>query len=263
MESKLIVNGQEFAVNYKLLSEIAENLPKEESYYPLAKALLDLDIISISESLINSSILKKEDLDKLWDKGDLSVRRALVRDIDFLNNFTDTQVQEIMELDDPDMLQMVASWAEVLYPDDDGMRAQRLSGQMADKLLEFLAHHPDKSVRKELYENRSAPAKFRPDFREIYKLSSRLYFPIHNFSSEDLEILPQLSFEALKNLANNVEDIEDKETRQKVGEFLARHSDPGIRLELAENRRAPAKILLQLVDDPDADVANAAKQNLD
>lgn len=263
MENKLIINGQEFPVNYKLLSEIAENLPSEEAYYPLAKALLDLDMMSISENLIHKSILKKEDLDSLWDKGDLAIRRDLVRNTDFIKNFTDAQVQEIIELDDPDILEKVASWAEVLYPDDDGDQAQRLSGQMADKLLDFMAHHPDKSVRKELFENRSAPAKFRPAFKEIVKSTSSHYFPLKGFTNEDLAILPEFSFETLKNIANNVEDIEDKKIRGKVAEFLANHDDPGVRLELAENRYAPKKALMQLMNDADADIANAAKEILD
>lgn len=64
-------------------------------------------------------------------------------------------------------------------------------------------------------------------------------------------------------MAANIEDINNKDAQKVLGEFLAHYPDPAIRLILAENRKAPKKLLAILAEDEDADVAAAAQNTLE
>lgn len=265
LDAKLVLNGQEFPLYYKVVNSIAENLPNVENYKSLAKALLALDIPSITESLINSGHLEAEEMDAVWEKGNLDLRRKLADTRAFLKNLTDAQAREIMDLNDSEMLRDVAADAEMLYPDEDDVtRARRLSGQMADALMEFMTNHPDSQVRGALWDNTSTPAKFKPSFAEIIKTRNLGWgIDLSGIKMEDFEAVRDTSIANLKAIANNVEDIKDKGLRAKVCELLCQHPDPAVRLELAENYSAPKSALRKLIHDPDKDVARTAAERLD
>ena len=263
-EVKLNVNGQDFPIHYQMLSMIAENMPDGKSYAPLVQALLGLDIPSITVSLIDNDTLTTTDLDRIWEKGDLDARRKLMDTATFRKNLTDAQAEEILRLNDSEMLETLARYVEELYPHENDKQAMRLSGKMADKLLESMANHPDFSVRKQLERNAQAPAKFKPTLAEMAKHGS-LYWgsDISGLTMQDLEALKEIPLDSLKNIARNIEDIEDKGARAAVADWLCSSKDPAVRLELAENRRAPQAILRRLAEDADLDVANAARENLE
>lgn len=262
---KLVINGQNFPLYYRMLQIIADNLPEEESYAPLAEALLSLGYPSITRKIINKDLLGSEDMDAIWDKGDIDLRRELTDTSSFLKNLTDAQAQEIINLNDPEILGNIAMEAELLYPDDeDENQARRLSGKMADALMEFISRHPESEVKGKFWENSSAPAKFKPPLAEMIKnrdLSWRL--DVSAMTMEDIEALNNTSQGNLIAIANNVEDIKDKKVRAKVAELLCQYPDPEVRLELAENYSAPKNVLRKLSHDCDQDVARAASKRLE
>lgn len=142
-DAKLIVNGQEFPIHYKMLNEIAGNLPNSGHYAPLAQALLALGIPSITRELIGNVALSVEDLDSIWEKGDIDMKRRLVDEEAFRKNLTDAQAEQIISCNDSEMLKYLARYAEDLYPMRDEKQAMRLSGKMADALLECMLNHAD------------------------------------------------------------------------------------------------------------------------
>lgn len=262
---KLVINGQEFPLYYKMLLSIAENLPNEDNYKPLVQALLALDIPSVTYELVIRELLNREEMDAVWAKGVIDSRRGLAESNSFLKNLTDAQAREMIDLDDSEILKNVARYAEVLYPDDDDKdQAARLSGQMADTLLEFISEHPNSVVRERLMDNTEAPEKFRPRFAEMIKKRDVGWInDLSTFRSEDIEALNDTSLANLKVVAGNVEDIKDKQVRAQVVELLCGHPDPIVRLELAENYSAPKSALRKLVHDPDRDVAATAAERLE
>ena len=262
-EAKLIINGREFPIHYKLLKVIADDLPSGEQYAGVAKALLDLDIPSITQALTGNETLTTEDRDGLWEKGNLDIRRSLVDEGAFRKNLSDAQAEQIIALNDSEILKSLANWAEELYPDEDEEQALRLSGKMADALLEFMASHDDESVRRALAENSQTPAKFRPKFGEMLKKG--LDFgdsAIAAMTMEEVDLLQNASLENLKTVANSVENIEDKKVRARVMDFLCSHPDPAVRLSLAENFAAPQSAMERLTKDEDADIARAAEEQI-
>lgn len=261
----MVLNGQEFPLYYKMIASIVENLPEEENYKPLAAALLALDIPSITHVLIEHGLLDSEEMDAIWEKGSLDLRRDLVDSRMFLKNLTDAQARDIINLNDSKILESLADDAELLYPDDDdGTQARRLSGQMADALMETMTNHPNSRIRESLWGNSYCPAKFKPQFSEIIKSRSFSWrIDVSGLKMEDVEALTGASIANLQAIANNVEDIKDKKVRAKVCEFLCQYPDPAVRLELAGNYSAPKSALRKLLHDPDRDVAKTAAERLD
>lgn len=254
--------GKEFTLGYRLLKVLAEHLPDTEEYAELAEALLALGIPSLTEELVGQSILKKDQYDAIWETGNLTLRRKLVKERSFLENLTDAQVKDIIDTNDCSMLISVAEWAELFYPDSDNEdQAARLSGGMADALLKHISIHPDERVREALYNNGAAPAKFSPSLKErIEQNLSNL--PLAHMSVGDIDALASASLETMRYVAGNIEDIRDKEVSRKVAKTLLEHPDPSVRLDLAENCRCPTKVLKALLDDPDFDVASTARREL-
>lgn len=262
-DAKLIINGQEFPLHYKLLKSIADHLPSGENYAPLAKALLDLNIPSITQGLVDNECLTVEDRDAIWENGDLDIRRSLADENAFRINLSDAQASQIIAINDSEILKSIANWAEQLYPEEDEEQAMRLSGKMADALLEFMASHSDESVRRELAENSQAPAKFRPKFSEMLKNGLHLGdSAIAGMTMEDVEMLQNATLDNLKAVANSAENIKDRKVRARVLNFLGSHPDPAVRLELAENYAAPQSVMERLAKDEDPDIANEAGRHL-
>lgn len=251
-------------VNYALLKAIADNMPQNEQYSNLVDAIFELGIPSLSTSLANNRLLSLNQRDKLWDMGDISARRALVSDRDFLEQLTDKQAQEIITTDDVEILKYIANYAELLYPEEGSLQASRLSGAMADSLLEHMAQHSDSSVRQTLAENSGTPIKFRPTMADMLKMGINGWYQyeLSNLSSDDVQALKNADREALEYCANNIEDIKNSTIRKELAEFIASYPDAGLRLSLAENTRAPIFILEKLLNDTDADIVASAKKTL-
>lgn len=261
---KLTINGEEFPVHYKLLCQLARFLPDDAKYLPILRALVALEIPSITYELADKEVLTIEERDKLWEKGDRQIKRLLADESKFRKNLTDAQAEEIIELNDSEILSSIAGYCEQLYPSSDDEQAMRLSGKMADQLLEFLLKHPNDNVRDRLAGNSDTPAKFRIPVSEMIENGMDAFRSTGEMLTEaDLEALPKANAEMLKSIANSVEHIKDREVRQKVIDFLCASPDPAVRMELAENSWAPKSALEKLVNDPDADVALAARRTLD
>ena len=255
--------GKELQLGYHLLKAIAENLPNDARYTELAEALLALGIPSITTTLIGNSLLTEAQHDALWDTGNLVIRRRLVDKKKFRANLSDTQAQDIITCNDPEMLQTVATWAEMLYPDEENAeQAVRLSGGMADAVLEHIKNHPDSSVRNALIDNPEAPAKFLPSLMVcIEQGTSR--FSLAGMTKDDIEAFSKLSLDTLEYVAGNVEEIHDKTVRREAAKVLIAHPDPSVRLALAENSKAPEFVLKALLNDPDLDVVATAREALE
>lgn len=261
---KLVVNGQDFPVNYELLRHIASRIPDTPPYTPLVKALLNLEIPSITAHLVGHEYLEVEDLDAVWEMGEPGLRRELARTSKFRCNLTDRQAEEIMEANDPAMLIPLAEWAEEFCETDDKKGKSRLAPKMAKKLLQFVASHPDREVQQALLENPFCPKKWRRPFREIISMGLEPDTEtIAGFEAADLPLLPHLSLDVLQDLARYVEEINDGKMREKVVEFLCQHRDPAVRMSLAGNGNAPKDVLKKLSKDADGDVALEAASSLE
>ncbi|MBQ9452727.1 MAG: hypothetical protein IJU65_05480 [Desulfovibrio sp.] len=254
--------GKKVQLGYRLLKVLAENLPEEKEYTELTEALLELGMPSISEELIGNSLLTKAQYDTLWENGNLDVRRSLVDEEDFLANLSDAQAQDIINMNDPKMFESVARWAELLYPDEKNEQAIRLSGSMADSVLEHISTHPDSNVRAELVGNASAPAKFLPSLRHCIEQGMSRHIPLVGMSSDDVDALAHAPLDTLEYVAGNVEEIRSRTVRREVAKVLIAHPDPSVRLALAENCKAPEFVLKALLNDPDVDVASTARKKL-
>lgn len=251
-------------VNYALLKAIAENMPQNEQYSSLVDAIFELGIPSLSTSLANNRLLSLNQRDKLWDMEDISARRVLVSDREFLEQLTDKQAQEIITADDVEILKYIANYAELLYPKEGSLQASRLSGAMADSLLEHIAKHSDSSVRQALAENSETPSKFRPTIADMLKMGINgwYHYELSNLSRDDVRTLKSADREILEYCANNIEDVKNSSIRKELSEFIVSYPDAGLRLSLAENTRAPIFILKKLLHDADDDIIASAKKNL-
>lgn len=264
MNVRIVVNDQEFPVHHELLLAIAKNLPENEHYRALAHTLIALAVPSITCGLIESSgaFLAQKDLDALWDRGDLDIRRCLVEKAEFVGQLTDAQAQAIIATDDPQILKSIARRTILLYPDRVEGRGMRLSGAMADALLEHLAHCRYPEVRQSLATDDSTPFKFKPAFRECMKSGFNVESAFSVMQPEDIVLLTAVPLKTLQYIAYNVENIANIEARKGLIHLLCAHPDPSVRLELAKNSRAPKSALVRLLTDADSDVCLKASETL-
>lgn len=259
-DNKLVINKQEFPLNYKLLQIIARMLPQEAHYAPLAKAILTLNVPSITSELISNEILEPSDLDAIWGTGDLELRRALLDESAFLEHLTDAQADEIIGANDHYMLMSVAENADMLLNGDE---TARLSSKKGKELLKFLSDHADLSVRNAILENEQLEAKWKLPLKEMLENNYQLTVDqLATLTEKDIENLMKTTRDNLVLTAEYVEKIKNKQARQKIAELLAAHPDPKIRLTLAANWEAPQKTLEKLATDADEDVSAKAKSNI-
>lgn len=264
MNTRIVIDSQDFPVHYELLLAIAKNLPASKHYRELAHALIALGIPSITIGLIKGSgaLLSQEDLDALWGAGDTDIRRCLVERPHFVGQLTDAQAQAIIAADDPQMLKSIARQANLLYPTRGGAQGIRLSGGMADALLEHLVHSQYPEVRLALADEDNIPFKFRPSFRECVEsgISVKSVFPA--MDPEDIILLRRVPLETLQHIAYHVEEMVNSEAQRGVIHLLFAHPDPSVRLELAKNSQAPKFALVRLLTDVDPDVCLMASETL-
>lgn len=282
MNVQLVINGQKFPVHYRHLLAIAEHLPADGAYSrEVAKALVSLGVPSIAMSLINSSfwasyttlrcpfsssLLTQQDLDELWAEGDPDIRRSLAININFVCQLTDSQARDIIMADDPEMLEVIAANANLLYPALKGLykdiQGKRLSRTAADALLEHIAGSRYPKVRQALAESWNTPFQFRPAFRECVASGFRAEAVLVTIQPEDIELLKTESVETLQDIARHVEDIRNKRARLAVIKVLCAHPDPSVRMALAQNRYAPTEALRFLARDAEAEVRLIARKLL-
>lgn len=263
---KIIVGDDEFPVNYKLLQYLATRLPNEDNYRPLAKRLTEIGIPSINIALIQSGILENNDMDKLWIDGNINVRRALAWNENFVRKLTDEQSEEIIRENDQELWSGIAENAEDIYPEGYYAREQgtRLSQAMADNLFEAMLNSQYAEVRQKLRYKEYIPEKFKLPLIDQIKSGQYSYHAIVNGADESIvETLAHADFNYIDRFANYIQDIENENARIAIGNFLITHSDPYVRLELANNKHAPKEMLQKLLLDSDADVQECARKSLE
>lgn len=266
MNVQLVVNGQKFPLHYRHLRAIAANLPHGVRIKELAKAIAGLGVPSVTKSLMSSWVLwDHEVLDELWADGDPNIRRNLVANFDFVRQLTDSQALDIIDADDPAMLELIAGYAFLRYPPfrkKGEFQEARLSSIMADALLEHISSSRYPKVRQMLAKNFFAPRKSRPAFRECVQSGFDAIEAFSTIQPEDIELLKTESFEALQYIATHVEDIEDEAAQLGVIKLLRSHPDPAVRLALAQNAQAPTLAFRFLARDAETDVRLAARKPL-
>ncbi|MBD5538533.1 MAG: hypothetical protein HDQ94_00820 [Desulfovibrio sp.] len=253
--------GKEFPLSHKLLMALAQNCTDGPLGAELGRALLSLGIPSLTEELVDKDFLTAAERDAIWENGDLDVRRRLLREEAFLSRLTDAQAREIVAQDDVEMLETVGEWSERLYPGREG--GLRISGAVADMLIDHIRTHENASVRAALAENSWTPPRFYPPLEEYVRNGYRLRsYPFAALKVEEVDLLRGLSREVLKELAFRVGDIGETEARQAAVTMLAAHPDPDVRQALAENEGAPRLAHELLARDTDPEIAALAAQRL-
>lgn len=259
---KLVIDGREFPVSCLLLSTLAYRLPDDCNYNDLAKALVDLGIPSITSGVIRSIKLDRNTMDSIWDGGDMDHRRDLIKKNEFLKMLTDKQAEDIIEDNDPEILQQVASFAELLFPDNNADEKTEISDKTRKKLLDHIASHKDRAIRNTLWENSEIPMEYVPSFAQYVENRLMPTYGAMRISSRDLPLLKKCDRQMLETIAENIDVIEDKVARLKVCEYIVDLPDPYIRYTLASNSFAPEKILKKLMDDEDRDIARMAEESI-
>lgn len=261
MYLRLHENGPEFPIGHDLLLGLVRGLKRRGSYPELVTALVELHIPSLAQHLLSRSILETEHMDRLWESGDLGVRRALLDNMDFIRNLTDEQAEDIIKADDVFMLRRLAHWIELLEGD---LSEQRLSPARRDALWLHLRQHPDMRVLQALATNSALPDAIAIPVSERLRLGLTLdSSAFRGLRLDDLSALLQASSSDLIALARKAENIPNQEVRHAVLEALLSFPDPAVRMELAESTTEDAAILTRLLADTDPGVRAAAKENLE
>ncbi len=260
---EIIVNGMSFSVDYKLLAAITNSFPAEHQYAALGRQLIDLGINSITENLVYNMEYNQELFDRIWETGDLQLRRVLLEDSDFFENLTDSQAQEALDSNDVEIFCTLARNCEkLIYPANSN---RRLSADTGLPIVEALAHNDHIEVRHNFLHNPDLPEKFRPDFARL--VTENITEPdddaISTMQESDLNLLPRVNNAILLSLAENIEFIENKKVRKGVALYLATHPDPAIRIALAANPNAPRAAFEILLADSEPDVVAEAKDSLE
>ncbi len=258
---RLHENGPEFPIGHDLLLGLARALGQRGGYPDLTAALLELHIPSLSTALLNGFCLETEHLDRLWESGDLGVRRDLLKNMDFIRNLTDKQADDIIKADDIIMLHHLAHEIELLEGD---LSEQRLSPARRDALWLHLRQHPDMRIRDSLADNPDLPSAIAIPVSERLRLGLDLsYSSFRNLRLDELPALLQASSSDFIDFVSEADEICNQEVRHAVMEALASFPDPAVRLELAESTTGDVAILEKLAADQDPDVSTAARKNLE
>lgn len=259
----LVIDGENFPVHYLPLLSTVANLPDGvEHYGKLAKALIGLGVPSIARSLLQSSVswMDKEDVDEFWASGDLEIRRSLVANPDFVRQLTDAQAQDILDDDDPKMLESLAGMATLLYTALKGEIA--LSFRMAADLLERIETNPCSKVRRALARACYVPQSLRPTVRQCMEANLDVTEVFSDIQPEEVDLLHRMPVETLKYIADRVDDIEDEKAQEGVIDLLCSHYNSSVRLALARNSLAPQSALERLARDADLNINQAARESL-
>lgn len=159
----LEIEGKEYPLDLALLMILADYYDWKERDAPLAKAFLALNHPLLSAGMFWTNLYDIEEQDRAWQSGSLDVCRDLLyHSGDFVFSLTDEQAMDIMALNDADMLQTLAQGIHYLFEKDYGIGRRRISKNMLDKLMTFLACHKDKDVIRLLHYNSDGiPEKYR------------------------------------------------------------------------------------------------------
>ena len=258
MYLRLREDGPELPIGHDLLLGLAGALDYRNSHPELVNALLELGIPSLNKELVGIE-LETEQMDRLWDSGDLELRRALLDKADFILVLTDSQAQDILAADDIPMLQKLAGVCKLL---EISFPAQRLSPAMRDRLWLHLRRHADRGVQEELADNDRLPDAITIPTVERLRLGLPMdSAAFRDLRQDDLPVLFQAPLSTLMRLTGEAENIRDPDVCRTVLERLAAHPDPAVRLALAEDT-TDADILTTLAADPDPGVRAMAAYRL-
>lgn len=257
---EIVVNGISFSVDYNLLAAITNSFPSESQYADLGRQLVALGINSITENLVYNMEYDQELFDRIWESGDLQLKRVLLENSDFFENLTDSQAQEALDSNDVEICCILARNCEKLI-----YSAKRLSADVGAPIVEALAHNEHLEVRHSFLHNPDLPEKFMPDFAKL--VTENIAEPdsaaIATMQESALNLLPRVSRSLLLSLADNIDAIENKKVKKSVALYLATHPDPAIRIALAANPNTPKSAFDILLADSEPDVVAEAKDSLD
>lgn len=253
--------GKEFQVSCALLQRLVEVLPNTENNGELALALVDLGIPSLVVHLLDHKAVYSRH-DALWDGGDRGIRQALIKESVFRQRLTDTQAQDIMDMDDREMLTDLASGMDDVLDDD--VNEGRLSRRMSDKLARFLRTHEDPRVKDAIVNAFTDVEQLCVPFAECLRLGIDCdnTHTMATMRPADVEQLHTAPHTVLYTVVQWVEHITDAAAQKALLHLLTTHPDPTVRLALADNCEAPREALEALCADADADVARTARVSL-
>lgn len=139
--------------------------------------------------------------------------------------------------------------------------------ESCERLYYWAAQHPATSVR----ENVAYKDKLSSEIVEILSKDSSipiLRYIVKNANFKDtasldkIQRLIELDIEIATSIAGDLETYSEAGSLA-LAKILAEHPDPAVPFALAGNYRAPKKVLEQLLEHPDSQVAREAKRSLD
>ena len=263
-------DGREFELSYKMLRNLAKNFPDDEKYSELAENIVSLNIPSLTEEVLSHAVLSNKVADEIWKNGDAGVRANLLKRSYFVQALSSQQTNDIIQQNDNYMNECLAANCDKLFDGPDREKKSRMTAAEREKLLCFISSLTNWPVRFALAHNSRIPPEYRPTLTEQIKFKvpqDQLCFK--NMTMADFPVLKNTEIRIMQRLAENLESVRDKAVRNELINFFLSSSDPGLRLCLAEAgriRREHAPFLLRaleiLANDPEIDVAEAARKNL-
>lgn len=218
----------------------------------LVYALISSNDPLITAVILLRSQLPKDDLLKLWQKGDDALRVQLLFYDKFLINFNTSMADELG--DNPYILAALASrWNFIT----DNISKKNLSAK-ARARMESLITASNEVVRKIW---NAANGNKASAFLEAYlEDPASIDFEAEaKFNTKDLELLPYLYPLALVDLINNFDSIDNKEAKDGLIGFVLHSPCALYRLALAEALEENAPEMKKLAQDPDGDIAAVAQ----
>lgn len=259
--------GKEFPVSYRMLLNLAEKFPIDKKYSSLAKELLKLGIISISDELLRNAVLSIKDGDEIWEGSDLQTRALMLKNPGFMNSLSNGQADDIIRDNYGPALTNLAASAHFLFANSkDG----RLDKEKREELMAFLLACKQPGVRFNLANDSRLPRQYRATlFEQIAFHVPWDALDFNNMDATDLPELERISPEAVSYLAHKIKDLRKRPLREAAIQYLSEHPDPGVRLNLAQfagwDGSIPGDLLPaieRLCGDPEPDVAAAAEKSL-
>lgn len=253
---KILIDGNAYPLSSEMLVSMARELPEGKEHAGLARALLALKSYELTSALIASAGLDQETLDNLWEQHEwLEIRKGLLENVDFLENLSDDQAEEILALENEELLDTLAEnwdWDGVYSRHTNDDSKTRLSLEMADMLAQHLLQSPR---RREEIVDRLMWRKMRgsrrrhswPALSDVLKRRGGFQHCDPRFflllDTEDADFLAEMSpEEGWERFARFAEFIEDSEAQKQVFGLLASHPDPAVRAELVKSSPTAAAV---------------------
>lgn len=131
------IGTDEFELGLADIALICDYCDLENSDPEFIDSLFQIGHPEITKRIIWSGMLTRAQEDEAWDWGNIEVCEKLLDSPTFLDNITDSQAEDIMAVNDPLLLQSLATKINYLYKEWDNLPDRRLSINARDKLLRF------------------------------------------------------------------------------------------------------------------------------